>query len=95
MACRQGPDRLVVASPAPHPENAHVVVDAGFRCLWHSRGHLHSRLFLRWRINPLAKRQEESHNDFDPLLQGLAQFSVGGSQPHFLGQLRHRSPQRL
>ena len=63
-----------------------------------------SRLFQRrgswrclnhWHVNRLAERQEESHHQLDALLQGLAQLAVGGRQSYFLGQLRHRAPQRL
>lgn len=53
------------------------------------------RCLCRLRINLLAERQKESHNELDPLMQGIVQLAVGGRQTHFLGQLCHRAPQRL
>lgn len=64
--------------PAPHPENVHVIVDAGFRRLRHVWGRLRLQRFFRRRIDWLAERQEEL-----PLLQGLAQLAIGDRQAHF------------
>lgn len=48
--------------PAPHPENVHVIVGAGFRRLRHVWGRLRLQRFFRRRIDWLAERQEELHH---------------------------------
>ena len=45
------------------------------------------RCLYRWRVNPLAERQEKPHHEPESLLQRLAQLAVRGCQTNFLGQL--------